>query len=46
MGEDFCRSLVCLKVLLLEIADVGFSVQNYDANILSRMGFRDLVYLI
>lgn len=28
MGEDFCRSLSCLKVLLLEVADVGFSVQS------------------
>lgn len=25
MGEDFCRSFSCLKVLLLEVADVGFS---------------------
>lgn len=28
MGEDFCRSLSCLKVLLLEVADVGFLVQS------------------
>lgn len=47
MGDDFCRSVVCLEVLLLDIADVGFSVQNCDVNILSRMVFREqLVYVI
>lgn len=47
MGEDFCRSIVCLKVVLFDIANVRFSVQNCDINILSRMIFREqLVYVI
>lgn len=46
MGGDFCSSLPCLKVLVLEIADVGFEVKNCDADILSRMSFREYYVFI